>query len=240
MNHQNDLASIDLAGISALYVDVPGIYTRLGCDCWGIDRDARTYDGNNPIVAHPPCESWGKLYAMKPGRRLGDDDGCFQAALAAVERCGGVLEHPEGSAAFLQHGIRPPTAGVGWHKDPIRPGWACQVYQGHYGHQAAKSTWLYYVGDSEPQALVNAPCQGHRSLQGLSSRARRATPLAFALVLLRLAHLAYRSQPADLADRGHRGDLANLAHRGTRADLVDVFTAVRLALPLIEVEEVHA
>src|SRR3546814_1901514 len=54
-----------------------------------------------------PCERWGRYWYGGPmlhklGRRLrvGDDGGCFKAALASVRRWGGVLEHPEGSHAW--------------------------------------------------------------------------------------------------------------------------------------------
>lgn len=93
--------------IAILFADRDGVYSSFPVDIWDKSRDARCYDGDSPVVAHPPCESWGKLYAMKKGRRLGDDDGCFAAALAAVERVGGVLEHPEGSFAWPKFGLLP-------------------------------------------------------------------------------------------------------------------------------------
>lgn len=79
-------------------------------------------------------------------KKLGDDGGCFAAALAAVRLYGGVLEHPEASYAWPWFGLhRPPRAG-GWERADILGGWTCCVEQGHYGHPAAKSTWLYLFG----------------------------------------------------------------------------------------------
>lgn len=78
--------------IAALFVDEAGCYADLpGIDVWGASRDARTYDGPYPVVAHPPCQRWGRFWhgsTRKPHQfRLGDDEGCFAAALVAeIER----------------------------------------------------------------------------------------------------------------------------------------------------------
>src|SRR3990172_777390 len=81
-------------------------------DPWDEERDARLYAGPWPVVAHPPCARWGRYWSggpMAPGtRRLGDDDGCFEAALAAVRQWGGVLEHAEASHAWRAHGLTSP------------------------------------------------------------------------------------------------------------------------------------
>ncbi len=91
-------------------------------DAWMVDRDARKYDGPWPVVAHPPCERFGRYWSGGPNpsakrRELGDDGGCFEAALASVRRFGGVLEHPEASHAFRLFGLRRPERGHGWQPD---------------------------------------------------------------------------------------------------------------------------
>lgn len=138
--------------IAALYVEKDGSYFGIpGVEPWDAERDARGYAGPWPVVAHPPCERWGSFWPGSPvqvsrGIRFqkGDDGGCFAAALEAVRRCGGVIEHPRGSHAWAHFGItRPPNDG-GWVRaDSV--GWTCCVYQGHYGHKALKPTWLYCV-----------------------------------------------------------------------------------------------
>jgi hypothetical protein len=90
--------------IAALYVQTDGVYAGLpGVDLWDEARDARTYAGPHPVVAHPPCQRWGRFWHGSPRKphqhTLGDDDGCFAAALASVRRWGGVLEHPADSRA---------------------------------------------------------------------------------------------------------------------------------------------
>jgi hypothetical protein len=134
--------------IAALYVYADGPYAGLdGVDVWDEARDARLYMGPHPVVAHPPCERWGRYWGGGPSARvkraLGDDGGCFAAALESVRRWGGVLEHPEASHAWRAHGMsRPPRSG-GWVVADELGGWTCCVEQGHYGHRARKATWLY-------------------------------------------------------------------------------------------------
>lgn len=148
--------------IAALYVESGGSYYGLpDVDPWDQARDARLYDGPHPVVAHPPCQRWGKLWAGQPlwikqtGQRKtkGDDGGCFNAALAAVRAFGGVLEHPEGSHAWSWFGLNKPPRKGGWIMADFYGGWTCCVEQGRYGHYARKPTWLYAVNVDLPELL---------------------------------------------------------------------------------------
>lgn len=147
--------------IAALYVQKDGCYYGLpGVDPWDQERDARKYAGPWPVVAHPPCQRWGRFWAGQPlwikrtGQRKvkGDDAGCFKAALAAVRRYGGVLEHPAGSHAWAHFGLNRPDRYGGWVAADMLGGWTCQVEQGRYGHYARKPTWLLVYGIA-PQDL---------------------------------------------------------------------------------------
>lgn len=146
--------------IAALFVQTNGAYFGLeGIDPWDEKRDARKYDGDMPVVAHPPCQRWGKLWAGQPlhikktGIRKikGDDDGCFEAALNHVRRCGGVLEHPDQSHAWAHFGLNKPPRTGGWIVADFYGGWTCCVEQGRYGHYARKPTWLYAKGCDLPE-----------------------------------------------------------------------------------------
>lgn len=202
--------------IAALFVESGGCYFGLDhVDPWPAERDARLYAGPWPVVAHPPCERWGRYWHGGPSarerRRLGDDDGCFAAALAAVRRWGGVLEHPEGSHAWRAFHLATPPRHGGWIVADFAGGWTCCIEQGAYGHVARKATWLYahsvdlpslrwgsapgdfvrldegfHSAEERRRAVKTGACQR------LSKRQRAATPMAFRDVLIRIAETAIR------------------------------------------------
>lgn len=167
--------------VAALFIDKRGPYFgRDDVDAWDIERDARKYDGPWPVVAHPPCQRWGRYWSGGPNPKarrfkLGDDGGCFASALWSVCKFGGVLEHPEASHAWRRFGInRPPKSG-GWIPaiDGISDRWTCCVEQGHYGHPARKATWLLFVSDERPPDLKWGPSSGQRLDEGFHSKAER-------------------------------------------------------------------
>lgn len=135
-----------LRNIAALYVESGGTYFDApGVDPWDEKRDARTYSGPHPIVAHPPCQRWGRFWhgsTCKPHQfKKGDDGGCFASALKSLRLYGGVIEHPADSHAWEHFGLRKPPRKGGWVAASADL-WTCCVYQGHYGHLAGKGTWL--------------------------------------------------------------------------------------------------
>lgn len=198
--------------VAALFVEPRGTYAGLpGIELWDENRDARLYDGPHPVVAHPPCERWGRYWGGGPmlartprAKKKGADGGCFASALASVRKWGGVLEHPADSHAWRAFGLAPPLA-EGWHAADFYGGWCCRVEQGHYGHRARKATWLYACkvelsslawGKSSATAkLDDGFCsdeERRRSVrtgivQRLSKAQRAATPTEFRDVLLAMA-----------------------------------------------------
>lgn len=193
--------------VAALFVQTEGCYFGIdSVDPWDEERDARRYAGPHPVVAHPPCQRWGALgvasYARWGGEhnRPGNDGGCFFAALQAVLKWGGVLEHPAKSTAWDHYGLTKPE-GVGWRfAGPEQ--WTCEVWQSAYGHRANKATWLYYVGEVPPTELRwDRPKGTHqvgfqdtrgkgRNKPTLSKREANATPIAFRDELINLARNA--------------------------------------------------
>lgn len=192
--------------IAALYVDPKGPYwCRRNIDAWDESRDARNYRGPLPVVAHPPCEAWGKpagLREWRYGYPAGIDGGCFASALQSVFRWGGVLEHPAESKAWAAHRLVAPTFGE-WLPVYDNTGvayWVTCVWQVDYGHRARKRTWLLYVGKNPPapmrwlrkkhEACVSGSRGSRRPTNGRqrvwSNEAKR-TPVAFAVALIELA-----------------------------------------------------
>ena len=195
--------------IAALFVATGGVYFNLdGVDPWDVTRDARLYAGPHPVVAHPPCQRWGRYWFGGPSvtvrKKLGDDGGCFAHALWAVRQFGGVLEHPEASSAWEYFGILAPLRGGGWSRADHH-GWTCCVEQGAYGHRARKATWLYAVRAELPRLTWRAAGDfvrldaGYHSkeeraravktgaCQRLSVKQRLATPLEFRDLLISIA-----------------------------------------------------
>lgn len=199
--------------IAALFVDGAGIYAnRPNVDTWSLDRDARTYSGPHPVVAHPPCQRWGRFatggtHPSAARREVGDDGGCFASALESVRRFGGILEHPKDSRAWKAHGLTAPPSAGGWVKADDQGGWTCCVWQGHYGHFAGKATWLYANKTALPdlqwgKAKADLPAwmverYGERKARKIGlvamvggkdkTRKREATPAPFAALLLGIA-----------------------------------------------------
>lgn len=197
--------------VSALYVQPDGCYSGLpDVDPWPEARDARTYSGPYPVVAHPPCERWGRYWSGGPSAKVrrvkGDDGGCFAAALFAVRTWGGVLEHPEASAAWRAFDLLAPPRAGGWVAAGDGVGWTCCVEQGHYGHAARKATWLYAarvrslpslrwgkaagkvkLEDGYHSAAERARAVKTGVCQRLSHRQRAATPPPFRNLLLSIA-----------------------------------------------------
>ena len=200
--------------IAALYVETAGAYFGVpGVDPWDEARDARKYAGPHPIVAHPPCQRWGRFWhgsTAKPHQfNLGDDGECFENALLDLKSWGGVIEHPMDSHAWEFFELKKPPRKGGWIE--AAPGlWSCCVYQGHYGHFAGKGTWLLVGGVARedlpelrwgkteqrihPVALAKHGYAKARRIGMMAmvggkdkTRIRNATPPEFQAVLLDLA-----------------------------------------------------
>jgi len=217
--------------VSALYVQTDGSYYNVpGVEPWDENRDARKYEGPNPVVCHPPCQRWGKFYAGQPlwikrtgqRKKLGDDDGCFAAALTSVRKWGGVIEHPWGSHAWKWFGLNVPSRNGGWIKADEFGGMTCCVEQGRYGHYARKPTLLlaYHIpvlpeldwGHSAPRipqwaidkyGLPYCKRAGELAFQGggKDSSPRIGTPEALRNLLLDLA------RTVKVPEREEKGDL---------------------------------
>ncbi|WP_202812128.1 hypothetical protein [Sulfuricella sp. T08] len=190
--HSRHLCPVDLASVAVLFARSDSVYKGFhGCDVYDMARDARTFAGGLPVIAHPPCRAWGRLrHFAKP--RPDEKDLAF-FAVDAVRTWGGVLEHPAGSTLWQVAGL--PRLG---QRDEFG-GFTLPVPQFWFGHRAFKNTWLYVVGISPadipafPLVLGEAPCvletrkKGSGVRPSISRPEREATPLDFAVFLFNLA-----------------------------------------------------
>lgn len=178
--------------VAVLFARADSVYkTMPGCDVFDIERDARTWRGGTPVVAHPPCRQWGKLRQFAHGDAA--EKQLARLAVLQVRSFGGVLEHPAESTLWADQGL--PLPG----RSPDGFGWTAEIRQCDWGHKAEKLSWLYVVGchpdelpavpgRSEPVGLIKprrgVPRDGRKIV---TKRERDATPPAFAEWLVEIA-----------------------------------------------------
>lgn len=172
---------------TVLYTQKNSIHNKLGCDCWDIIRDARKYDGNSPVIAHPPCRAWGKLKNFAKPRP--DEKELALHAINVIRKNGGVLEHPKDSG--LWPNILPLPGTIDEYG-----GWTLFVHQKWFGHKAQKKTYLYIVGCKPkdipdypisfdvPTHIINFTKQNGKT--PVSKKEREATPYDLAKWLIDL------------------------------------------------------
>lgn len=185
--------------VAVLFARRDSIYKQLpDADVWDIERDALTWPGGAPIVAHPPCRAWGRLRAFAKPRQ-----GEKELALWSVDQIrtyGGVLEHPAGSLLWKVKPLPEPGQTDAWG------GWTLTVSQWWWGHKADKLTRLYICG-ANPAELPAIPyCMGEathviaqsnrrqklRVRPEVSKKEREATPPDLAVWLMDVARICGR------------------------------------------------
>jgi len=136
--------------VAVLFARADSIYKLIdGADVYDMSRDARTFVGGLPVVAHPPCRAWGRLRQFANPRADEKDLALF--AVEQVRVNGGVLEHPAGSTLWDAAGLPRPGQG----RDAFG-GFTLPIDQFWFGHKAAKKTWLYVCGVS-PRDVPSFP-----------------------------------------------------------------------------------
>lgn len=135
--------------VAVLYARPDSIYNELpACDVWDKRRDAASFPGGKPVIAHPPCAAWGRLRGQAT-RGLSEK---WLALLAVdqVRRNGGVLEHPFPSLLWPTVGLPEPGSFDAFG------GYTLRFPQFWFGHKANKSTQVYIVG-CPPDAVPPIP-----------------------------------------------------------------------------------
>jgi hypothetical protein len=180
--------------IAALCVSGRSIYKHTaGVLAFDKARDARTFQGGMPVVAHPPCRHWSKFLAHQakakdPAREMALGKWCVEQVL----ECGGVLEHPAHSRLFEACQLPRPNAPA---QDPFC--YTLYVEQGWFGYATRKPTWVLVCG--VPKAwLPPVPfILGQRSMPitGMSQFSKSRTVATFADWLCQVARCTWWSLP---------------------------------------------
>jgi hypothetical protein len=161
------------------------------CDVYDEARDAFTYPGGLPVIAHPPCRLWSRMKAFSTAPETEKQTAWF--ALDMVRTYGGVLEHPADSSFWKAANL--PT---GSQRDEYG-GFTLVVDQHAFGHRARKRTWLYIVGiypgqipaypiSWELPTMWVTTSQKKFKKKSLGPRERSATPILFAEFLIKIIH----------------------------------------------------
>lgn len=162
------------------------VYHKLdGVDVYDSRRDARTFAGGVPVVAHPPCRSWSAYCAHQAKPVEGERElGIWCCEM--LRQCGGVLEQPAHSRLFDAVGL-PKPGSIGGEL------WTLQVWQVWWGYNQRKATWLCFAG-IEPEQ-IDLPFVLHRRgdrrrQQLMSKNQRSATCASLARWLVDVARMA--------------------------------------------------
>lgn len=131
--------------VAVLFARVDSIYKTIeNTEVYDIERDALTFTGGMPVVAHPPCRAWGRLRTFanpRPGEK--------ELAIWAIDQVrtnGGILEHPAFSTLWDESRLPLP----GQTADSYG-GYTIDVDQSNWGHRAKKRSWFYVVGIKKKQ-----------------------------------------------------------------------------------------
>lgn len=178
-----------LKSIAILCAAKRSVYKQLqGCEVFDVDRDARTFAGGIPVVAHPPCRLWSAFcsHQAKPKDAKAEKELGIWCVNQVVEN-GGVIEQPAHSK--LWDACRLPKPG--WTH--TRDSWSIEVPQFWFGDEREKNTWLYFR-HLDPRDLPEIPFRlkpqgGDRRIWQLmsSKNQRERTPLLFAKWLVECA-----------------------------------------------------
>lgn len=107
-------------------------------DCYDVKRDAFSYTGRIPLIAHPPCRLFSRLRKLSSANPL--EKKCAYFALARIRQFGGILEHPRSSTLWLNGGfvLDGSVDDYGGFLRSVNLSW--------FGFPAQKRTMLYFCG----------------------------------------------------------------------------------------------
>ncbi len=164
------------------------VYHRMASvQAFDMARDARSFAGGMPVVAHPPCRSWSAYCAHQAKPQPGEKD-LGPLCVDWLRKCGGVLEHPAHSRLWDACGLPKPGSE---HRRNL---WSAEVLQAWWGDSRTKTTWLCFFGvsplDVHWPIRLHDPRGDRRRWQVMSKTQRSKTPEAMAVWLVETARKA--------------------------------------------------
>ena len=173
--------------VAVLCTSKNSIYKSLkGVEVYDEKRDARTFAGGMPIVAHPPCRAWSAFCRHQAKPKDGEKE-LGPACVVWLEKCGGVLEHPAHSTLWEFARLPRPGSGV------VNGMWTLAVQQAWWGDTRTKNTWLLFSKidpmEVETPFKLHNPNGDRRRWQVMSKTQRAATSIEFAEWLVGIARL---------------------------------------------------
>lgn len=148
------------------------------------NRDAKTFTGGMPVVAHPPCRAWSAYCAHQAKPEPGEKE-LGPLCVDWLKECGGVLEHPAHSRLFAFCGLPKPG------RVKTQEVWSAEVCGSWWGDSRTKTTWLCFFhiwpfGVRLPLALHD-PTGDRRKWQLMGRAQRSATTRSMAIWLVDVA-----------------------------------------------------
>jgi hypothetical protein len=120
--------------VSVLCAHPRSFYFGLPVTVFDERRDARTFSGRGPVIAHPPCRGFSRMRGL--ARASQSELELARWCCRVVQVNGGVLEQPRLSRLWREMALPyPGFSGAG--------GFCIEVDQWAWGHRAVKPTWLF-------------------------------------------------------------------------------------------------
>lgn len=140
-DRESETGADEMKTVAVLCVAPRTIYRSLeAVEVYDRRRDARTFAGGMPIIAHPPCRGWSAKTRHQAKPEPGEMNLGFLCA-DWLRKCGGILEQPAWSHLFDAAGLPIPP-----HQSADGNLWSIQIEQYWWGFPTPKPTWLCFSG----------------------------------------------------------------------------------------------
>jgi hypothetical protein len=145
-------------GSNYFAINIPGVQL----DIYDQSKDAFSFKLDCPVIAHPPCAQWSRLRKFsKPDQK---EKSLAAWCKYAVDKCGGILEHPSGSLFMNSFCDKKKTISV----------------DQHWWHFPGRKKTLLYFNHYKPQTHpLNFNQYKYSDITSLHSSARSITTIEF-------------------------------------------------------------